>query len=249
MLVLLFIVGLIFGSFFILIGMRLPKGESIISPSSHCDECSRKLSVGELIPIFSFIFYKGICPSCKEKISTTYPLIELLTGILFTLCYAIFGTGYEFASGIIISSVLVIIYVSDFKYKIILDSPLIIGSILILILKFIYFGLNPTLFAALSGLIIFTFIFAVKFLGDKVTGRESLGWGDVKLSFFIGIVLGVKLGLTSLIVASLIALPYALITMHVTKQKEIPFGPFLITGLLLVFFFMDFFSFLVANLF
>jgi len=249
MLVLVFIIGLIFGSFFILIGMRLPKGESIIYPASHCDECDKKLSIWELIPIFSYLFFKGRCSDCEQRISSTYPIIELLTAVLFTLCYALFGIGYEFSAGIIISSILIIIYVSDFKYKIILDSPLIIGSLLILVLKFIYFGFNPTLMAALSGIILFCFMFAIKFLGDKLFKRESLGWGDVKLAVFIGVVLGLKLGLTSLIVASFIAFPYALIAIHFTKEKEIPFGPFLITGLLLVFIFMDFFSSLIGHLF
>ena len=86
-----FIFGIIFGSFFNVVGYRLPKNESIISPNSYCPKCKKKLGFFELIPLFSYIFLLGKCKRCKNKISFLYPLFELLTGVLFVTCYLIFG--------------------------------------------------------------------------------------------------------------------------------------------------------------
>ena len=106
-------------------------------------------------------------------------------------------------------------------------------------LKFIYFGFDPFIRALLSGIIIFIFLLVIKILGDRFFKRECLGWGDVKLSLFMGATLGLKLGLTSLIIGSFIALPYALVYIAKKQEKEIPYGPFLILGVLLCFIFMN----------
>ena len=96
----------------------------------------------------------------------------------------------------------------------------------------------PALYALISGLILFGFLLFVKLLGDKVFMRESLGWGDVKLSLFMGVTLGIKLGLFSLILGSLIAMPYALFYIMKKEAKEIPYGPFLILAVFITFIYM-----------
>ena len=78
--ILLFVLGLVMGSFFMVVGSRLPKGESIIKPRSHCDECGHILKWYELIPVFSFVFQLGRCSKCKTKLSIAYPFIEILNG-------------------------------------------------------------------------------------------------------------------------------------------------------------------------
>ena len=117
-----FIYGLLFGSFFNVVGYRLPNGLSIIKPGSFCPKCNHSLKWYELIPVFSFIIQKGKCRKCGCRISLFYPLIELLTGILFLISYLVFGFSIEFILSILISSFLVIVIVSDFSYLVIPDE-------------------------------------------------------------------------------------------------------------------------------
>ena len=84
----LFIIGTIFGSFYNVVGYRIPKGESIVYPPSHCTNCNHKLTFFELIPVLSYIFQKGKCKHCHQKISLFYPIFETLTGVLFVLSYS-----------------------------------------------------------------------------------------------------------------------------------------------------------------
>ena len=99
-----FIMGLLFGSFYNVVGMRLPNNESIVFPGSHCEKCNHKLKWFENIPLISYIILGGKCSNCKTKISIWYPAIELFTGMLFLISDYTFGLTYEFAIAIIISS-------------------------------------------------------------------------------------------------------------------------------------------------
>ena len=138
--IIIIILGLVLGSFYNVVGLRIPNGESIIKPGSHCPKCNHKLSWYENIPVLSYIFLGGKCKNCKQKISIIYPIIEILTSFLFYISYKIFGLSEEFFISLVISSLVVIIFVSDSKYMIISDSPLIVSTILILIIKLIYNG-------------------------------------------------------------------------------------------------------------
>ena len=134
-----FIIGLVMGSFFHVVGYRLPKGESILKPIySYCPECGNRLGKRDLIPVLSYILSLGKCRHCKKKISIFYPVVEILTGLLFALCFHMFNYSYEFYVGIILSSLFMIILVSDITYFIIPDEILIISSILIIILKLMF---------------------------------------------------------------------------------------------------------------
>ena len=135
--IIIIILGLVLGSFYNVVGLRIPNGESIIKPGSHCPKCNHKLSWYENIPVLSYIFLGGKCKNCKQKISIIYPIIEILTSFLFYISYKIFGLSEEFFISLVISSLVVIIFVSDSKYMIISDSPLIVSTILILIIKVI----------------------------------------------------------------------------------------------------------------
>ncbi len=236
------IIGMLFGSFFLVVGMRLPKGESIITPRSHCEECGHVLKWYELIPVISFIFLRGKCHKCGKKISYLYPIIEIASGLLFGIAYLVYGMSYELIAMMIISALLLIIFVSDLKYYIILDEPLIVASLLILGFKWYYFGFKSMVLALLSGIIIFTFMFIIKLVGDKVMKRESLGGGDIKLSFFIGVTLGIQLSFVALVIGSLLAFPYAFYIIFKNKAREIPYGPFLIAGTMIVFYLQDYIS-------
>ena len=233
---LVFIYGLLFGSFFNVVGLRLPNNESILWPGSHCPKCNHKLAWYENIPIISYIILRGKCKSCHEPISIMYPLIEFLTGALFLISYSIFGFGEQFLIGIVLSSLVVIIFVSDSQYMIILDSPLIISTILILIIKLCYEGLNAVFSSLLSGLIVFGAMYLLMILGNLMFKKESLGGGDIKLSFVSGLSLGTYLGLFYIVLGAFFAFPYALYVTIRKKENMLPFGPFLAISMLIIYF-------------
>jgi len=147
----------------------------------------------------------------------------------------------------VILSVAIIIFISDLKYMIILDSPLLIGSILVFILRCFELKSPTAIISILNGIFMFVIMYLIKLLGDKIFKKESLGGGDIKLAFLIGLSLGypgigLRLSLISLIFASFLALPYALSTLYLNKKNELPFGPFLISSTLIIFVFLEKFS-------
>lgn len=244
----LFIIGSLFGSFYCCTANRLSKNESIVTPGSHCENCNHRLTWYELIPIFSFIIQGGKCRKCKIKLSYEYLIVEIVTGLLFMLSFAIYQFSYSTLTMIVLSSLLIITYISDFKYMVILDEVLIPGIILLIVILFFQYNVNFVLQSLLRGLAIFGLLLVIKLLGDKVYKQESLGWGDVKLSFIAGLLLGFKLGLVYLFVGALIALPYGLLLRVLKKDMLMPFGPFLITSLYLVFIFSPYINRLLSVL-
>ena len=237
--VLLFITGLCFGSFYSVVATRLPNNESIIFPGSHCTNCYHRLSWYELIPVFSFILLRGKCKKCHKKISIEYPLYELITGLLFAFSYYIFGLSIMTPISIVVVSMVILTFISDSKYMVILDEVLIPSLILIIILYFIGYGVNFTLWHILYGIITTIILLLVKLWGDRAFKTESLGWGDIKLTFFAGLLLGVKLGIVYLFLGAFIALPYGIYTSIKKKDNLLPFGPFLVISLLILFWNID----------
>ncbi len=247
MAILLFIIGAIFGSFYLVIGTRLPKGENVINDRSRCEYCHKELKWYELIPIFSYVIQKGKCNNCGKRISIEHLIMEIVTASIFLIGYLYFGLTLKLGIFLVIVSVTLIIFVSDFKYMIILDSPLVIGSILIIIIRYFEVGFNGTLYSIFCGIILFFFMFLIKLLGDKMYHRESLGGGDIKLCFLIGLTLGypdigIRMSLIALIFSAFLALPYAVATIYLIKKNELPYGPFLISSMVIVFTFIDKFS-------
>lgn len=232
-----FAIGTIMGSFFNVVGHRLSNNESIIKPRSHCESCGHNLCWYELIPIISFIIQGGKCRKCHAKLSWWYPLIEIITGLFFMVSYIHYGFTYDLLMALIISSVLIITCISDFNYLIILDEVLLVGIIGVLTVSFFQSGFNGLIISLLSGFLLFFFMLMVKIIGDKAFKRESLGGGDIKLSFFIGAVLGYKLAFINLVLASFLALPVAFYYLLKLKDREVPFGPFLIISTFAIYIF------------
>ena len=158
----LFIIGTIFGSFYNVVGYRLPKGESIIFPPSHCTNCNHRLTALELVPVLSYIFQKGKCKHCHQKISLFYPIFELLTGILFALCYISFGLTPKLIIALTFVSMMIIIVVSDYHYLIISDEVLITFSLILFIEILIINGIEPALYSILNGLLAFATMYLLK---------------------------------------------------------------------------------------
>lgn len=237
--IVIFIFGIIMGSFYNVLATRLPIGKSIIKPGSHCDACNHKLKWYENIPLISYIIQKGKCKNCGTQIPFDVFLSELATGVLFLFSYLYFGISYNFFIMLILSSLCVIIFVSDFKYMIILDSPLIVSGVLVIILKTVYYGYKTIIPTLISGIITFSVMLLVGFIGKKMYKRDALGGGDIKLSFVIGMILGIQVAMVSLIFSTFLALPYALATIALNKDSEVPFGPFIVSSLFIVFLYYD----------
>ena len=232
----LFILGTILGSFYNVVGYRIPKGESIIRPASHCTKCGHKLGPLELIPILSYIFQGGNCKNCGEKISWFYPAFEAFCGILFVISYLVFGISNELILSLTFVSMLIIVMVSDYHYMIIPDSVLIIFGLLIIIEKCIFNGISAIPQVLLSGVISFVLMFLLKIVGDIIFKQESMGGGDIKLLGIFGLMMGWSNALISIIAAAFIGLPISLIAVNLKKTHIVPFGPFLSLGAMVVLF-------------
>lgn len=242
MIVLMFIIGTIFGSFFLVIGTRLPLNENVITGRSRCDSCKTELKWYELIPVISFLIQKGKCRHCHKKISREHLTLELITGFLFVFGYCYYGICYELFMYLLLVSSAITIFISDFKYMIILDSSWAIASVLIIGLKLFAYGPYSAITSFLSGLFLFIVMNMIKLIGNFLFKKESLGGGDIKLSFLIGTSIGFRLGLIALIFASFLALPYAYAQIHLNKKNELPYGPFLIGSTVIIFIFLEKFS-------
>ena len=249
MLYFMFIIGAIFGSFYGVVGTRLPEEKSIVKPASHCEKCGHYLKWYENIPLLSYIFLGGHCKKCKTPIGFVYFMTELLSGCLFALCYKVFGISYEFFIAVILSSLVIIIFVSDSKYMIINDSPLIVSAILIFIIKWLDTGIVSALLSLVYGLIIFGAAYLLMLFGSLAFKQEALGGGDIKLSFVAGMVLGVKLGILYIVLASFLAFPYAVYVTLKNKDNMLPFGPFLVSSLLIIYLNMNIISEIIKVIF
>lgn len=222
-----FIFGTILGSFYNVVGFRLPKQESLIKPPSHCPKCDHRLKPLELIPIISFLIQGGKCKKCKTKISWFYPTFEFTTGCLFALSYYLFGLSCNLVIALLFISMILIIIISDYLYLIIPDEVLIVFGILLLISITISSGLKVGGLSLLEGIIAFLIMLLLKKTGDFIFKKESMGGGDIKLMLIIGMVIGYKLAIINIFLASVIGLPVAFIILLKKKNHVIPFGPFL----------------------
>ena len=222
------------GSFYHVVATRLSCGESIVSPPSHCIKCNHKLSWYENIPIISYIVQKGKCRHCHEKIPFSCFVSEIVTGVLFAVCFHSYGFSANLAIGLVFISGLITVIISDIEYMIILDEVLIFCSLLIIILEIIFLGLEQTAYHIYAGIGAFLGMYIIKLIGDKLFKKESLGGGDIKLMFLFGIVIGFPLAICTIFLATFIAFPIALIILVTNRENVIPFGPFLSMSAILI---------------
>lgn len=224
MLYLIFILGLIIGSFLNVVIYRLPKNESIVYPASHCTNCGHQLSPLELIPIFSYIFLRGKCKSCGTEISIRYPLVELLTGIIFILNYIYFSKLIILAAGLIFSSILIVLALIDFDYQILPDKLTLSGIIVGLVFSF--FRSDITFVYSLAGVLAAGgLLFLIAFLS-----KGGMGGGDIKMMAMVGSFTGPIVSVSAIFLGALIALLSHLpgiVSGSTGMKTKLPFGPFL----------------------
>ena len=231
-----FLIGTFLGSFYNVVAYRLPKGESIVYPSSHCPKCNHSLKPWELIPIFSFLIQRGKCSKCKAKISWFYPLSEMMCGLLFAFSYLSFGFSLDLIIALTFVSMLIIVILSDYYYMIIEDSVLLVFGIALLIEIFFIHGFTTLWHSLLNGLFAFGIMYLLKIFGDFLFKRESLGGGDIKLMFIIGLLIGWDMSIITIFLSSFIALPASIFILKTKKGHELPYGPFLAFAALIIYF-------------
>jgi len=235
-LIIFFILGTLMGSFFTVVGLRLPKNENFIMGRSHCDSCGHELKLYEMIPIFSYLFQCGKCRYCKAKIGIMPLFMEFFCGIFFLTAFFCFGFSYRLLIALGIVSLLMIIVVSDITYLIIPDEVLVFFGCYFLIIQIFASGWKGAIYHIITGLFLFVLIYIIMIFGNKLFKKESLGGGDIKLMFLFGLVLDPLLGSLSIFLGSLFALPLSFYLLWKHNERIIPFGPFLLIALTFIYF-------------
>ncbi|MCD6380413.1 prepilin peptidase, partial [bacterium] len=236
-----FIFGLAAGSFLNVVIYRVPIGKSIVRPRSSCPHCGRMIRWYENIPLFSYIFLRGRCAGCGNKISFRYPVIELLGGIFASLC--IYHSGWSidliFIYPFIMS--LLAIAVIDWDHKIIPDAislPFIVIGILWAVLGG-RIGVVRSVSGAIAG---GGSLYLTGFIYKHLRKIDGMGGGDVKLMAMMGAFLGIRLVLPVILFASLFGAIYGVFLLHRggTGRTAVPFGSFLAPSGILCLFLGDF---------
>ncbi|MBS4173707.1 A24 family peptidase [Bacillus sp. FJAT-49736] len=228
--------ALLLGSFFNVVGMRVPVKKSIVKPRSACSYCHKTLTPLELIPVLSYIIQGGKCRHCKGRLSPLYPLGELMTAILFVYAFIQFGWSMELVIAWTLISLLIIIFVSDIAYMLIPDKILLVFAGIFLMERIIY-PLHPWWDSLLGAALAFLLLLAI-----AVISKGGMGGGDIKLFALLGFVLGLKLVLLTFFLATFygaIIGGIGLLLRIFQKGKPIPFGPFIVMGALTSYFFYD----------
>ena len=236
-----FVLGTVIGSFLNVCIWRLPTGQSIVSPPSHCPACRTPVRSYDNIPIISYMLLRGRCRSCQTSIALRYPAVEALTGLMFALLAGHFGWSPMLAVYALFVAALIVITFIDWDHQIIPDVLSLPGIVVGLLLSAVGYG-PPLLDSALGVLLGGGLLYGVAVGYQAWTGREGMGGGDIKLLAMIGAFLGWRAVLVTLVLGSFVGALLGL-TLIVVRGADsrvpIPFGPFLALGALCALFFGD----------
>ncbi len=219
--------GMVFGSFFMVIAMRVPLGESIITPRSYCHYCKYVLKPKELIPIISFCMQRGRCTNCKRKISILYVVFELVTGMICLLTVYMIGVERELIIVLSLFSLLLIISVTDYIYMLI-PNRILAWFACLLILECAFIPLVTWIDSIVGSCVIFILLYCMQKIYP-----EGLGGGDIKLLSLLGFIVGMKGIFIVLFLASCFSLCFfgaGLVLKRMKMRTQIPFGPFISLG-------------------
>ena len=192
-----FLAGIIIGSFLNVCIYRIPKEESIAYPPSHCGSCGHNLNMLDLVPIFSWLFLRGRCRYCGEKVSKQYPIVEGATGLLFVFLYLKFGFTIELLKYMVFTSILIVVGIIDFKTQDVYDSTIIALGIIGVLFTIIEFFINKQIsfIGIILGIAIPALIISIfAWLG-------AMGWGDVEIIGVVGLFLGFKMNMLNLFIS------------------------------------------------
>jgi len=223
------LLGAVVGSFLNVCIRRIPAGESLVFPASHCPKCNHSIRFYDNIPIISFLLLRGRCRNCRESISLQYPLVELLTAIMALLLFWKFGLTLKFLFSFLFACILIIITFIDLEHQIIPDVLTLPGIPVFFLAAVLAMGVSP-LEAVLGVLIGGGILYAIAFGYELITKREGMGGGDIKLLAMLGAFFGWKSLFFILLVSSFLGAIVGISVMLI-KGKDmkyaVPFGPFL----------------------
>ncbi len=255
-----FAFGLIIGSFLNVCIVRIPERKSIVLPASACPQCGAAIRPYDNIPVVSYLILGGKCRACKTHISAMYPAVELLTAVLFWICYHAFGLSVETLKWCIFSAIMIVLVFTDLRERILPDVVNYTGLALGLVLSLFVqpadgtaqwvashmlefppptpvISLADALFgAAIGG----GLLWGISELYFRVRGREGMGFGDVKMMLMAGAFLGTKRTLLTIFAGSLLGSVLGvafILARRKDSDYELPFGTFLGLAAMLVVFF------------
>ncbi|WP_217586971.1 prepilin peptidase [Lentibacillus saliphilus] len=229
-----FLFGIIVGSFLNVVGLRLPIKQSFVHGRSECPHCTHPLKWYDLIPLISYIIQRQKCRYCHKNIAPLYPIVELSTGLLFAFSVRAIGLETELMTALLLIALLMIILVSDLTYMIIPNRLLLFFFPLFILMRLIN-PLTPwwsSIAGALGAMILLALIILIS--------KGGMGAGDMKLFGVIGIVLGFKQTLLAFFLSTIIGALIGIIllmTEVIGRKQQIPFGPYIVIGTLLTYFF------------
>ena len=227
--------GLIFGSFATAVAHRVPRNESIVTGRSRCPNCGADIRWFENIPLFGYLFLRGRCARCGVRISPRYPLIEVVTAVLFALAVDRFGVSFEAAIYASFFWVLVVLTAIDLEHKLLPNRivyPAFVAGWVGLAVLAVTDGDAGHLVDGLIGALVFGgFLFVVAFVAPA-----GMGGGDVKLGFLLGTFLGYAGGIGVVLIGMFLAfllggvIGVVLLVGGAGRKAQVPFGPFLAAG-------------------
>ena len=226
--------GLCIGSLLNVCAYRIPLGKSIVHPGSRCTSCGRMLSWFDNLPVLSWVVLGGRCRTCKQPVSWQYPLVEIVTSLVFVVTYLTYGLTLLSLVRVAFGCALIVLFVTDLHHKILPNVITLPGIVVGFVCSFF---LPPGWVSSLIGLIVGGgFLFAIAEAYYRFRGQEGLGMGDVKLLAMIGAFLGWKLVLLTLVFASFtgsLAGGLLIASGRGSMKYALPFGTFLAVGALL----------------
>ena len=224
--ILIFLFGIVIGSFLNVCIYRIPKGEDIVKVNSHCMTCGYQLKWYDLIPIFSYIFLRGKCRKCKTKLSCQYPIVEAVNGFMYVLIFAVNGLNVESGIYSLLASALLVLSVIDFRTY---EIPFGI-NVFIFILACIHMLLDLARWK--DYVIGFFAVSAFLYLLYLLSKGRAIGGGDIKLMAFAGLFLGWKCIILAFLIGCILGAVIHSIRMKVTDAEHVlAFGPYLCAGL------------------
>ena len=261
-----FVLGLLVGSFLNVVIYRVPEGLNrnwklqakqvlnmpleqgegerfnILMPPSHCPSCKTAIKPWQNIPILSYVLLKGQCKHCHTAISLRYPLVELLTGLVFAICAWKFGATWTALAAMVFSAYLIAMIFIDADTQLLPDQltlPLMWGGIVFHLAAYLLqadWGITTLVDSLLGAIVGYLSLWSIFQLFKLVTGKEGMGYGDFKLLAALGAWLGIGVLPIIIIMSALVGLIFAII-MKVAKNQPMPFGPYLaISGWLVLIF-------------
>ena len=238
--VIVFIFGSLIGSFLNVCIYRIPRGISIVWPSSRCPSCNQPVRAWDNIPLLSYLMLGGSCRNCGVRISYRYPLVEALNAGFYMVLMWRFGPGWPFLIYALFCSALIVITFIDLDFQIIPDRitlpgipiGLLAGSLLLPdpFLRAAALGWRGSVIGAISG---FLFFYLIAIVGEKVFRKEAMGGGDIKMMAMVGGFLGWKGIVLTTFLGSLFGSVIGILMMMFRGRERgslIPFGPFLAAG-------------------